>query len=467
MVVSKDLSRFGRDYLKTGYYTECYFPENNVRYIAVNDGIDTMNSDNDIAPFKNILNEMYAKDLSRKIKSAFRVRFAKGEYHGTFAPFGYAKDPEDKGKLIIDPVSSQTVRMIFDLARQGYGATKIRTMLRDMKVLTPSAYLHKKKPALYAKLYRDAEEYVFYSWSISMVERILDNEIYIGNMIHHKEIQVSFKDRRRHRQPREKWERVKDTHERIIDHELWNLIHERFQHRGRIARKYPPNVFARIARCSDCGCTMWLTPCQYDSHIQKMTARRYLNCSTNRMFGKKYKCSSHTINYHKLCELVLSDIRQYAAIALENPEKLLVMLNDMENAHRQADIKQLEDEYKNSSERLDELKALLQKLFEENAVGKMSDSNYEMLFQKYQDEQEKLAPLVREFEEKLRTLEKAEGNSLRWIDLVAKYSNLQDLDAETVNELIEKIVIHQAEKIEGKRTQRVEIFYRFIGQIQD
>jgi len=181
MVVTKDLSRLGCDYLKTGYYTECYFPENNVRYIAVNDGIDTINGENDIAPFKNILNQMYAKDLSKKIKSAFRVRFANGEYHGTFAPFGYAKDPGNKGKLIIDPESAQTVRLIYDLAKQGYGAMKIRAALRDMKVLTPSAYLHKVNPKYYAKLYDNAEEHVFYSWNAGQVERILDNEIYIGN----------------------------------------------------------------------------------------------------------------------------------------------------------------------------------------------------------------------------------------------------------------------------------------------
>ena len=163
MVITKDLSRLGRDYLKTGYYTECFFPENNVRYIAVNDGIDSLNSDNEIAPFKNILNEMYAKDLSKKIKSAFRVKFARGDYHGAFAPFGYTKDPDNIGKLIIDPESSQTVKLIYDFANQGYGAMRIRATLRDMKILTPSAYLHKLNPKYYTKLYTNAEDSIFYA----------------------------------------------------------------------------------------------------------------------------------------------------------------------------------------------------------------------------------------------------------------------------------------------------------------
>jgi len=465
MVITKDLSRLGRDYLKTGYYTECYFPENDVRYIALNDGIDTINSDNDIAPFKNVLNEMIAKDLSKKIKSAFRVKFANGEYHGTFAPFGYAKDPENKGRLIIDPESAQAVRLVYDLARQGYGAMRIRTTLTEMKVLTPSAYLHKVNPKNYAKLYDNAAEHVFYSWSTGQVERILDNEIYIGNMIHHKEIQVSFKDRRRQRQPREKWHRVKGTHEPIIEPELWYMLRERFQHRGGVTRKYPKNVFARIARCADCGRSMWLTPCQYDSHLQKMTERRYLHCSTNRTYRSKHMCATHTINYSKLCELVLNDVHQYAALALENPDNLLTDLSDMENKQRQKNLKRLKDEHKSSSDRLCELSSLLQKLFEENATGRMSDANYEMLFRKYQDEQESLAPLVEELSDRLKVLDEAKDNSRKWIDLIAKYRDLKELDAEIVNELIEKIVIHQAEKIEGKRTQKVEIFYRFVGQI--
>jgi len=299
-----------------------------------------------------------------------------------------------------------------------------------------------------------------------MVERILENEVYIGNMIHHKEIQVSFKDRRRQKQPREKWSRVKGTHEPIIDPELWRLVNERFQHRGRTAMKYPPNVFARIARCSDCGCAMWITPCQYDFHLQKRTNRRYLNCTTNRRFGKKYKCATHNINYHKLCELVLNDIRGYAALALENPEDLLTKLNDTENEQRQKALKQLRDEHKHSIDRLSELKILLQKLFEENATGRMSDANYEMLFQRYQEEQEKLTPYIEELTDKLKVFDEAKDNSRKWMDLVAKYRDLKELDAATVNELIEKIVVHQAEKIDGKRTQKVEIHYRFIGQVQ-
>jgi site-specific DNA recombinase len=183
MVITKDLSRLGRDYLKTGYYTEVYFPESDVRYIALNDGIDTLKSENDIAPFKNILNEMYAKDISRKIKSAYKVRIARGDYHGAFAPFGYAKDPDNKGKLIIDKESSETVKLIFSLAKQGLGAARIRNVLIEKKLPTPSAYLNKLNPQkYYTKMYQNAPETLFYAWSHGGVERILDNEIYIGNL---------------------------------------------------------------------------------------------------------------------------------------------------------------------------------------------------------------------------------------------------------------------------------------------
>ena len=257
MVVTKDLSRLGRDYLKTGYFTEVFFPENDVRYIALNDGIDTLNLDNDIAPFKNVLNEMYAKDCSRKIKSAYKVKFARGDYQGAFPPFGYAKDPEDTCKLIIDPESSETVKLIFELAKQGYGAMRIRAELVKRKLPTPAAYLHLKNPRLYRKKYENADESLFYARWCGAITRILENEVYIGNMIHYKEVSVSYKSKKRQIQPKEKWSKNEGTHPAIIDIETWNLVRDRYQHRGVNPRKHPPNIFARIVWCADCGKSMY------------------------------------------------------------------------------------------------------------------------------------------------------------------------------------------------------------------
>jgi len=464
MVVTKDLSRLGRDYLKTGYYTEVYFPENNVRYIALNDGIDTAKNDNDIAPFKNILNEMYAKDISRKIKSAYKIKMARGDHQGAYAPFGYKKHPEIKGRILIDEESSETVKLIFDLAKQGYGASRIRNILIEKKYLTPAAYLHKQNPLYYQKLFANAEENAYYAWSSGAVERILDNEIYIGNMVHYKEISVSYKSKKRQHQPREKWARTENTHEPIIDRETWDLVQERFQHRGVLARTNPPNIFARIVRCADCGRAMWLTPQQNNPKTGEKTKRRYFQCVTNREYGK-LKCTMHNASYKAVYTLLLNDIRQYARLAAEEPEQLLSILTAEENKQKQKELEQAEKECKTGEVRLLELEVLLQRLFEENVAGRLNDSNYTAMFARYQREQEQLIIRVQELKKKLSLIGKNRDNSKKWIDLVAKYSDLQELDAPIINELCEKILIHEPKKIDGKRTQKIEIYYRFVGNI--
>ncbi len=465
MVVTKDLSRLGRDYIKTGYYSEVWFPENGVRYIALNDGIDTLKSDNDIAPFKNILNEMYAKDISKKIKSAYKVRFARGDYQGAFAPFGYAKDPDSKGKLLIDPESSETVKLIFDLAKQGYGAARIRTVLIEKKVLTPSAYLYKQRPEKwYTKKYQDADPKEFYAWSMGAVERILDNEIYIGNMIHYKEISVSYKSKRRQNQPRDKWSRSENTHEPIIDRETWDLVQERFLHRGRLPRTNPPNIFQRIVRCADCGKPMWLCCNQKSPCTGQKTERRYFHCTTYREFGAT-KCSCHSTNHKAVYEIVLSDIRQYAQLAVEQPEELLAVLTESENKQKRAVHRQAQKDYDSGIKRLSELERLLRRLFEENVAGRMNDANYEVMFTQYQAEQQALKTQVDELSKRLAILGEAYDNSQKWIDLIAKYRDLRELDAPIVNELCEKILLHQAYKVDGKRVQKIEIFYRFVGKL--
>lgn len=467
MVITKDLSRLGRDYIKTGYYTEVYFPENDVRYIAVNDGIDTINNDNDIAPFKNILNELYAKDISKKIKSAYKVRVARGDYHGAYAPFGYAKDPDNKGKLVIDPESAETVKLIFELAKQGYGAARIRNVLIEKKLDTPSAYLYKQNPQkYYTKMYQNAPETLFYAWSHGGVERILDNEIYIGNMIHYKEISVSYKSKKRQNQPRDKWVRTENTHEPIIDHETWDLVQERFLHRGRLSRTNPPNIFQRIVRCADCGKQMWLTPLQKNPKTGEKTERRYFQCQTNREFGK-IKCTCHNASYKAVYNIVLNDIQHYASIALETPQKLLELLTESENKQKLKERERAEKELKKSQSRLAELENLLQRLFEENVAGRLNNSNYEMMFAKYQSEQENLKLSACELSKKLETLGEVYDSCEKWIELIAKYQNLQELDAPIINELCEKILIYEPQKIDGRRVQKIEIFYRFVGQIPE
>jgi hypothetical protein len=367
-------------------------------------------------------------------------------------------------QLIIDDESADTVRLIFDLAKQGLGAARIRTALIAQKRLTPAAYLYKQKPdKWFTKKFQNADPKDFYAWTMNMVDRIRDNEIYIGNIIHYREISVSYKSKRRQNQPRDKWVRSENTHEPIIDMETWNLVQERYKHRGRRAMTEPQNIFQRIARCADCGKSMWLTPRQINPKTGLKTERRYLQCQTNREHGK-HKCTMHNASYKAVQEIVLNDIREYARIALENPDGLLHTLMESENRQKQMDLKRARTEQKSGVERLDELGRLLRRLFEDNVAGRMSDENYASMFTSYQDEQQTLKVRVSELSEKLTELGESHDNSQKWIDLIAGYRDLQTLDTAIVNELCEKILIHEHFKVNGKRVQKIEIYYRFIGK---
>jgi len=464
MVVTKDLSRLGRDYLKTGYYTDIYFPDNGVRYIALNDGIDTQKKDNDIAPFKNILNEMYARDISKKVKSAYKVKSERGDYHGAFAPFGYAKDPENSKKLIIDEESAITVRLIFQLASQGYGSAKLRSYLVENKFLTPAAYLHKKDPKLYARNFQNIPESdpIYYAWSNGIVANILHNQVYIGNIVHYKEVSVSYKSKKCQPQPPDKWVITENAHPAIIKRELWELVQERMKLRGQFQECQYPNIFSRIVRCADCGWNMRLTSYSTSKKGKRYYNQRYFQCGANHQYGKS-KCTSHNAIYNDVYQLVLEDIRRYAKLAIEKPDALISILLATEGEKRQVSQSKMQHEYEEGQKRLDDLLILLQKLFEQNISGILNNSNYASMFAKYQKEQEQLGLRVKELEKQLSLLKQNEDNGQKWVELISKFADLQELDAPIVNELCEKILVHEAQRIGGVRTQKIEIYYRFIG----
>jgi len=469
MVITKDLSRLGRDYLKTGYYTDIYFPENDVRYIAMIDNIDTINKENDIAPFKNILNEMYARDISKKIKSALKLKCARGDYMGAFAPFGYAKDPNDHRKLIIDEESAATVRLIFQLSSQGCGCAKLRHYLSDNKFLTPAAYLHKKDPKQYANKFQKVPEGapIYYSWSNGIVANILHNQVYIGNIVHYKQVSVSYKSKKCLQQPKDKWMITENMHPPLIERELWELVQERMKQRSRGFQscKYP-NIFNKIVRCADCGWAMQLSSYSTSSTGKRYYNNRYFTCLANRDYGKN-KCSSHCAIYKELYQLVLDDIRKYAQMALEQPDTLTNMLTKEEAQKRKSSYSVMQEEYEQGMKRLNDLSVLLQKLFEQNVSGILNNTNYTAMFTKYQQEQEKLELRTKELYKLLSSNRQNEDSGQKWVDLISKYADLQELDAPIINELCEKIMVHEAEKVDGIRTQKIEIYYRFVGKLSE
>ena len=463
LVITKDLSRLGRDYLKTGYYTEVYFPEKNVRYIALNDGIDTLDRNAEIIPFKNILNEMYAKEISRKIKSSMSAKFERGEHHGACVPFGYALDRNSK-KLLIDENSAETVRLIFRLSAQGYGSLRIRNALVGGKHYTPSAYLNSKNPKYYSKKYENADEQALCEWSADMVRKILKNEAYIGNTIHYKEKPTAFKANRRQINPKDQWLCVEHTHEPIIDLNDWETVQKRVQNYSKQIRTSPVSVLGKTVRCADCGRLMYLFPIKKKKSGEIMgTGLRYMICTTYLGYGKT-KCGTHTVNYNNLCGLILEDIRHYAKLALDNPTTLIKALNKCDNEQKQATNRKTQLDYDFAIKRLCEVERLLQRLFEESASGILSSTNYAVLVGRYQQEQAVLMEQAKELTDQLKALEDDACSSDKWIALIAKYADLKELNSNIVEELCEKVLVHQAETINGAREQKIEIFYNFIGE---
>jgi DNA invertase Pin-like site-specific DNA recombinase len=466
LVITKDLSRLGRDYIKTGFYTEVYFAEKQVRYIALNDGIDTIHNDNDIAPFKNILNEMYAKDCSRKIKSAYKIKAARGDHHGAYAPFGYKKDPNQVGKLLIDEESGETVKLIFSLSAQGYGANRIRTYLVEHKCLTPAAYLHRKNPKYFEDYFRDKKQEDYYAWSVTAVTRILKDEVYLGKIIHGKEISLSYKTKERKSQTPDKWTIVEGTHEPLVDLETWNTIKERCASKSKPNKQNEVHMFSRLVKCADCGWAMNLCAQQTDKRAKNpKIERRYFHCGKYRQYGNT-QCSTHNISYPKLCMLVLDDIRTFANFALVNEQELLKTLTTDGNEKISQKHKQYQKDLERAQKRLNELDILFPKLYEDNAKEALTDRNFALMSTRYQNEQNELTVTVSELEKQLKMLESAVADVSTWVELIRQYADVEELNASLLNELIEKIEIHERTNIDGVRHQRIDIYYRFVGLIR-
>lgn len=457
-VVTKDLSRLGRNYILTGQYTELYFPSKGVRYIAINDNVDTLNGDNELAPFLNILNEMHARQTSKKVKAAFRTRFANGAHYGAYAPLGYRKDPEQTGHLLIDPDTKWIIEKIFELALHGAGAAKITRILMEEKVSTP-AWVNFQRNGTFAHVFEGADESKRYQWTISQVKSILKDENYIGNSVHNRQSTVSFKNKKVVRKPESEWFRVENTHEAIITKEMFLQVQEQIVGRRRVCKNGQTQIFAGLIKCADCGWTL-----SYAQNRQNKTPYGYYHCNKN---GQGLgQCSMHYIRYDVLYGYVLSRLQYWSEQVHRDDEKLLQQLLNAGNKERSAAKRQRAVELKRATKRKAEVDGLFTKLYEDWSLGKITEYNFTMLSERFQTEQRELETKIRELQEALSSMEQTESDAGKWLELIKQYSNPTELTTELLNTLIEKIVVHEALKSpDGYRKQKVDIYYRFIGKI--
>ena len=461
-VITKDLSRLGRNYLDCGLYLEVFFPEHNVRYIAVNDGVDTLNkSAMDITPFRNILNEMYSADVSVKIKSAYRARFQQGKFMGTTAPYGYVKDPADHNHLLIDDKVAHVVREIFDLALAGNGIAKIRKHINKQHILRPAAYAAEQGATGYERYFEENEENR-YIWSENSVRGILRSPIYAGNLAGYKRIAANMKSKKRPSKLPEEWEVIPDTHEGIVTQEEFDTVQQLITSRRLPENKGGfENIFAGVIKCADCGYAMRAMSANRRKRPDIIDCVQY-SCNNYGRYGN-IMCTAHSIEARDLFNAVLTDINRFADMAV-NDEKAVRAIEKRLTETDQSKAKALEKEQRKLNKRLAELDRLFSSLYEDKVMERITERNFEMMSGKYQKEQLEIEARLKEVTETLSdSYEKTQGVR-DFLSLIRNYQGIKELDATIINALIDKILVSEREKLtDGMVRQEIKIYYKFIG----
>lgn len=461
-IASKDLSRFGREHIMMDYYLEFVFPEKGVRFIAVSDNEDTEKGLSDFVPFKNLFNEWFAKDTSRKVKNSIHAKHLAGERTFAYAPLGYKRDPENKNRLVIDEETRWIIEKIFDLAFHGTGAAKITGILMDEQVPT-AGWLNYTRYGKFANIYAGAPDEKRYAWTIAQVKSIIKNETYIGNSIHGVQTNISYKNKKKVRKPPEEWLRIENTHEAIISREVFEQVQEQIANRRRKIKNEPSSqIFSGLVKCADCGWSM-----SYGVNRSNSKPFAYFNCTSYRQHGLKHKtCTAHYIRYDTLYAYVLSRLQHWSAQADVSEDFLKAQLLHVGGKEQQRIAKVREAELKRLQKRQKELDRLFSKLYEDWAAERITEYNFNALSEKYQAEQTELLPKIERIEAGLASEAQETVNADRWIDLIRQYAHPEELTAEMLNALIEKIVVHEKTvSDDGEKEQIVEIYYRFVGKV--
>ena len=458
-IIVKDMSRFGREYLQVGYYTEHYFPEKNVRFIAVNDGVDSANEeDNDFTPLRNFMNELYAKDISRKVKSAHRVKGMAGEPLSQ-PPYGYMKDPENKKRWIIDPEAASVVKDVFKMCLEGKGNETIARILQERQVLIPMAYWQSKGLPRGGKIKQPNP----YKWCKTSIAKILSQQEYCGDVINFKSYSISFKKKKRIPKPKEEWMVFKDVHEPIIDRETFEQVQKRNVSTRRRQPK-PQNaiksIFSDMLYCADCGSKLWFHTNTKNPNIHFFSCSNYVNdyrgtCQTRHYVRADAIEEVVTYELQRLADYLKYDQEGFAELLAEKTNK--DMLDEQKNAKTQID---------QSLARINKIDVLYERLYEDNVSGKVTDSFYMELSHKYENEKEELKKKIFNLKIQLDELNKKVFHKEMFLSAIGKFMEMKTITAPLIRELIDHIEVHETEG-EGKyKTQRIVIFYRFVGYIE-
>ena len=455
MVITKDLSRLGRDYITAGQYTEIYFPSKGVRYIAINDGYDSDSPYSDIAPFKNVINEMYARDTSKKIRSAFATKMRDGAYIAAFAPYGYQKDPADKNHLVVDRQSGQVVKRIFRMAAEGAPPAEIARSLNERGIPPPAVYRCMTHDGLEVSAYSKRQE-----WTSATIAKMLRNVVYLGHIAQGKTTKISFKSHLTLSNPRDEWIVVENTHEALVDQETFDLVRRRTMARTCEKKGRFYNLFSGIAKCADCGRNMSATG------TRKKGSPANLTCGGYKLYGAE-ECSNHFIDYNVLYEIVQASLREQLAISRE--ERAAILEHAQKKQAASAGRQERAKESNGIKKRLRELEAILAKLYEDNGAGRLSDSRMNKLLSKYAQEAETLEQRLAALQNENAAPEPSLQEAREKLDkLLRQITDVTELTPKLLFKLIDHIEIGQGHYERGEhgkvKHQTVKIFYRFQAQ---
>lgn len=455
-VIVKDSSRFGRNYLEVGQYTDYYFPEHNIRFIAINDCIDSENGEDDFSAFRNVMNEMYAKDISRKVRSSHRLRGNAGEPLAP-PPYGYVKDPENKKKWIIDPDAAEVVRRIFHLCIEGSGNETIARILQDDKVLVPQAYWQSKGMSRGGKKTQPNP----YKWCKTTIAKMLEQQEYCGDIVNFKSYSKSFRNKTRVENPKENWAIFKDVHEPIIDRETWERVQELTKNSKRRKPKnenVKKSIFTNLLYCGDCGHKLWFNINKQNPSI------RFYSCSNYK--GLRGTCeSTHYVREDSLEQVVKMELFKLATYLDHDENAFAELLEHKTNKDSMAERKAAESALAAATARSQELLRLYERVYEDNVNGKVTDDWFMRLSHKYEVEQEELKKQMFDLKNKIERLDTAQNSSGSFIRAIRKFMTMQTLTPIILQELIDKIEVFPIEGTGKNRTQRLVIHYRFVGCI--
>lgn len=453
-VIVKDMSRLGRDYLKVGYYSEVYFGEAGVHFIAVNDNVDnTIENDSDFTPFRNIMNEWYAKDTSKKVRAVIRAKGMSGKSTCNCPPYGYIKD--ENGNWLVEKEAAEIVKRIYRLCIEGYGPMQISKKLNAQEAISPVVW--KNKVGWKYKLEKvDHPEL----WTVSAIRRILSNPIYLGNTVNFRTKKKSYKSHSVVYLPKDEWVIFEDTHEAIIDRDTFDTVQKlREGVRRRVSIDGEMSIFSGLLYCADCGSKMYL-------NRHRGSEKDAFNCASYRK-EKERTCTSHYITLHAIEDIVLYDLQRVLGMAKGKETEFVSMLQEKNKKMTKSDLSEKAKECDEAEKRIAVLDRIIQNLYEDKVSGTLSEERFIKLSKNYESEQAELTDKVKFLKDELMTVQKETADINKFMRLIKRYTVITELNAEIVRTFIDKIYVHKGEKAQGGHRQTIEIIYNCVGAIPE